>query len=452
MKKPIHRHLTDGLTSMFTSLGERVAAINYGSTRGDVSDRELLAMYKNSWVVKKFIDKTADEMLKMPREIIGGVPEDVRSRAKELENSLNVQGVYREALTWASLLGDSLIVAITDCDDDAIDTPLALGTEDVIKFLVLSKGEYEPDRKVISDISSPHFGMPRLYTVTVGKQKLAFHHSRCHRTRLGKHSIKDAPKFGTSDLQASYQAIKIFDTAILSTGDTIQEANVDVMFLSDLNRKIAAGLEDQVIEYARVVKETKSSTGILLIDAGDAGQPSRYEQKTAQFTGLSDIITKMANVLAGALDRPITVLFGQSASGFASGEEDNKAYYATINGLQESRLRPMQDFVDQFILDKLSASTGQALTYEYPSIANINEVEEATRFASYASGFSSLLQANIVTEDIALREMQARGVLTTITAEDVALAKTLNANGDDDWNSNNSWSSDLTAGDHASAD
>ncbi|MCF2964514.1 DUF1073 domain-containing protein, partial [Yersinia pestis subsp. pestis] len=233
---------------------------------------------------------------------------------------------------------------------------------------------------------------------------------------------------------------------------TIQEANVDVMFLSDLNRKIAAGLEDQVIEYARVVKETKSSTGILLIDAGDAGQPSRYEQKTAQFTGLSDIITKMANVLAGALDRPITVLFGQSASGFASGEEDNKAYYATINGLQESRLRPMQDFVDQFILDKLSASTGQALTYEYPSIANINEVEEATRFASYASGFSSLLQANIVTEDIALREMQARGVLTTITAEDVALAKTLNANGDDDWNSNNSWSSDLTAGDHASAD
>ncbi|PVF22088.1 hypothetical protein A9324_21205 [Yersinia pestis] len=146
------------------------------------------------------------------------------------------------------------------------------------------------------------------------------------------------------------------------------------------------------------------------------------------------------------------MLFGQSASGFASGEEDNKAYYATINGLQESRLRPMQDFVDQFILDKLSASTGQALTYEYPSIANINEVEEATRFASYASGFSSLLQANIVTEDIALREMQARGVLTTITAEDVALAKTLNANGDDDWNSNNSWSSDLTAGDHASAD
>jgi hypothetical protein len=105
-------------------------------------------MYKNSWVVKKFIDKTADDMLKIPREIIGGVPDEVKKRATELENSLNVQGIYREALTWASLLGDSLIVAITDGDDEAIDTPLALENEDIIKFLVLSKGEYEPDSKV----------------------------------------------------------------------------------------------------------------------------------------------------------------------------------------------------------------------------------------------------------------------------------------------------------------
>ncbi|WP_288445416.1 DUF1073 domain-containing protein [uncultured Serratia sp.] len=439
-KKNFSRRLVDGMHSMLTSLGERVAAINYSSARSDIPDRELLSMYKNSWVVKKFIDKTADDMLKLPREIIGGLPDEIKKSAIELENQLNVAAVYREALTWASLLGDSLIVAITDCEDEAIEKPLSLESEDIVKFLVLSKGEYQPNDRVISDIDSPNFGLPQHYVVTVGRQQLKFHHTRCHRTRLGKHRLKDMKRFGTSDLQAPYQAIKIFDTAILSTGDTIQEANVDVIFLAGLNSQIAAGQESQVVEYARVVKDTKSSTGILLIDAGEEGKPSRYEQKNAQFTGLSDVVTKMANVLAGALDRPITVLFGQSASGFASGEEDNKAYYATINGLQESRLRPMQDFVDQFILDKLSAWTGEPLAYEYPSIANTNETEEATRFSNYATGFTSLVQSSIVTEDIALREMQARGVLTTITAEDVALAKTLNANGGDDWSSNNSWS------------
>ncbi|EOI7446921.1 anti-CBASS protein Acb1 family protein [Yersinia enterocolitica] len=157
----------------------------------------------------------------------------------------------------------------------------------------------------------------------------------------------------------------------------------------------------------------------ILSDEG-AGTPEsqgRYEQKNAQFTGLSDVITKMATVLAGALDRPITVLFGQSSSGFSSGEEDNKAYYETINGMQESRLRPMQDFADQFILDKLSVA--ENLTYEYPSIDSINEAEEATRFGLYATGFNTLVTSSIVTEEVAIREMIARGVLKTVTEEEI---------------------------------
>ncbi|MCV5427243.1 DUF1073 domain-containing protein, partial [Escherichia coli] len=84
------------------------------------------------------------------------------------------------------------------------------------------------------------------------------------------------------------------------TGDTIQEANVDVLFIPGMNNQIAAGQEGQVREYARVMKDTKSSTGMLLIDAGDTQAQGRYEQKNAQFTGLSDVISKMAIVLAGA--------------------------------------------------------------------------------------------------------------------------------------------------------
>lgn len=436
MPKPTFSRLTDSLSSMLTSLGERVAAINYSSSRRDVSDRELLAMYKNSWVVKKFIDKTADDMLKLPREFSGALTDEQRKRVQETENSLNLTAVFREALTWASLLGDSLIIAVTDCPEENIGEPLALASEDIIRFLVLSKGEYQPGDIAVADISSRCFGQPLHYDVTVGTKSLKFHHSRCLRTRPGKHRFKERTRFGTSDIQSAYQAIKIFDAAVVSTGDTIQEANVDVLFVPDLNNKISAGLEEDVVRYARVAKDTKSSTGMLLIDAGDATQGARYEQKTAQFSGLSDVITKMANVLAGALDRPITVLFGQSASGFASGEEDNKAYYATINGLQESRLRPMQDFADQFILDKLTDIPPSALEYEYPSIAVTNETDEAARFAQYATGFTSLVQASIVTEDIALREMQARGALSTVTPEDIELAQSLNSStGDTLWNS-----------------
>ena len=311
-------------------------------------------------------------------------------------------------------------------EKDQIALPLNLQSEDIVKFLVFRKGEYTPDSNVITDIRSDCFGEPLTYQLDVGTKQLRFHHSRCCRTKLGNHSIKDRAKFGTSDLQAPYEHIKTFDTAILSTGDTIQEANVDVLFIPGMNNQIAAGQEGQVREYARVMKDTKSSTGMLLIDAGDTQAQGRYEQKNAQFTGLSDVISKMAIVLAGALDRPITVLFGESASGFSSGEEDNKSYYETINGLQESRLRPMQDFADQFTLDKLAIT--ESLTYEYPTIDSINEADEANRFSQYATGFNTLVTSSILTEEVAIREMVNRGVLKTVTESEIKAIVSAGAN------------------------
>lgn len=416
-KKNLIGRLNDGLSSLMTSLGEKIGAVRYSSQHSKVPDKELEALYEGSWVVAKYINKTADDMLKLQREFSGDIDEATKQRIRDAEAELNLNQVFRDALTWSSLLGDSLIVAITDCDDEKIVSPLDLNSEDIIKFIVLKKGEYTPDSHVIADITSPHFGEPIVYQIDIGTKQLKFHHSRCHRIKLGKHSIKDRKKFGTSDIQAPYTAIKTFDTAIVSTGDTIQEANVDVMFLAGMNAQIDAGMEEQVLQYASVMKKTKSSTGLMLIDAGTQESPTRYEQKTAQFTGLSDVITKMANVLAGALDRPITVLFGQSASGFNSGEEDNKAYYETINGLQESRLRPLQNFADQFILDKLSVS--DALKYTYPSIDSINESELATRFTAYSSGFTSMLQASVIDDETVLKEMVARGLLVTVTDDDI---------------------------------
>ncbi|MDR7874595.1 DUF1073 domain-containing protein [Yersinia mollaretii] len=427
-KKNIVGRLNDGLVSLMTSLGEKIGAVRYSSNKPDVPDKELLAMYKKSWVVKKYIDKTVADMLKLPRKFSGDVDSTMVQSIKDTESELELSQVFNNALCWASLMGDSLIVAITDCADEQIANEVDLQGEGIVKFLVFRKGEYTPDSNIITDIKSDHFGEPLTYQIDVGSKQLKFHHSRCCRTKLGRHSIKDRAKFGTSDLQAPYEHIKTFDTAILSTGDTIQEANVDVLFVPGMNNQIAAGQESQVREYARVMKETKSSTGLLLIDAGTPESQGRYEQKNAQFTGLSDVITKMATVLAGALDRPITVLFGQSASGFSSGEEDNKAYYETINGMQESRLRPMQDFADQFILDKLSVA--ENLTYEYPSIDSINESEEATRFGLYATGFNTLVTSSIVTEEVAIREMIARGVLKTVTEEEIKDIVSAGANTD----------------------
>lgn len=398
--------LNDGVQSLYTDLGAKSNAVSY--TGRLVSDRQLMSAYTSSWIVSKYVDKTARDMLKKPRTFSGSYNKAALDAALIEEKRLKVDDVLNDALTWTLLKGDCLVVAITD--DEDLSTKIT-DYSTINKFIVLQKGDYTLG-KLDDDIRSSNFGMPRSYTIKLGNEVV--HASRCHRIRLGKFSVKDGKKFGISPLQAPFKTIKLFDTVITCIADIIEESNVDVLFLPDLLQKIAAGQEDKIKEYALLMKQVKSSTGMILLDAGNSDSQGRWEQKTATYGGLSEILTKMMSVLAGALDRPITVLFGQSASGFASGEEDNRAYYETINNWQESVLRPLQEFIDKFILSRVVEN----IEFEYPSIDSENEVEKATIFSQICSAIAALVTAQIIPDEVAQKELIARKCLINTKIED----------------------------------
>ena len=398
--------LNDGVQSLYTDLGAKSNAVSY--TGRLVSDRQLMSAYTSSWIVSKYVDKTARDMLKKPRTFSGSYNKSALDAALIEEKRLKVDDVLNDALTWTLLKGDCLVVAITD--DEDLSTKIT-DYSTINKFIVLQKGDYTLG-KLDDDIRSSNFGMPRSYTIKLGNEVV--HASRCHRIRLGKFSVKDGKKFGISPLQAPFKTIKLFDTVITCIADIIEESNVDVLFLPDLLQKIAAGQEDKIKEYALLMKQVKSSTGMILLDAGNSDSQGRWEQKTATYGGLSEILTKMMSVLAGALDRPITVLFGQSASGFASGEEDNRAYYETINNWQESVLRPLQEFIDKFILGRAVEN----IEFEYPSIDSENEVEKATIFSQICSAIAALVTAQIIPDEVAQKELIARKCLINTKIED----------------------------------
>lgn len=398
--------LNDGVQSLYTDLGAKSNAVSY--TGRLVSDRQLMSAYTSSWIVSKYVDKTARDMLKKSRTFSGSYNKAALDAALIEEKRLKVDDVLNDALTWTLLKGDCLVVAITD--DEDLSTKIT-DYSTINKFIVLQKGDYTLG-KLDDDIRSSNFGMPRSYTIKLGNEVV--HASRCHRIRLGKFSVKDGKKFGISPLQAPFKTIKLFDTVITCIADIIEESNVDVLFLPDLLQKIAAGQEDKIKEYALLMKQVKSSTGMILLDAGNSDSQGRWEQKTATYGGLSEILTKMMSVLAGALDRPITVLFGQSASGFASGEEDNRAYYETINNWQESVLRPLQEFIDKFILSRAVEN----IEFEYPSIDSENEVEKATIFSQICSAIAALVTAQIIPDEVAQKELIARKCLINTKIED----------------------------------
>ena len=401
-------YLTDSLESLYTSLGNKNDSVRYSNKK--ISDRQLLNMYSSSWLTGKYIDKTADDMLKLPRVFSGDYDENLLKLVIEKENRLKLNEIKEKFLAFSSLLGDALIVAITDTDD--LSQPLS-DIEDIQRFIVLTKGEFNPDSNIDDNLTSSNFGKPIYYTI--GKNDKV-HHSRCHRLKLGKSKLTDRNQFGISDLQNKYNAIRLFDTTITCIGDIIQDSNVDVLFIPDLIAKVAQGKEDDIRKFINLINHTKSSMNAIALDAGNSEAQGRWEQKTATYAGLSEVLTKLITVTAGALDRPITVLFGLSASGFSTGEEDLESYHGTINALQESRLRPAQEFIDKFILDKMMPDHG--LTYEYPSIKVVNEDKEAARVGQFASALSALVTANIISDKVAQTELIARKILINTTEED----------------------------------
>ena len=401
-------YLIDSMESLYTSLGTKNDSVRYSNKR--ISDRQLSNMYDNSWLTGKYINKTAEDMLKLPRVFSGDYDENLLKLVIEKENRLNINDIRENFLIFSSLYGDALIVAITDAGD--LSQPYS-DTEDIQRFIVLTKGEYTPDNNIDDDLKSANFGKPIYYTI--GKNNKV-HHSRCHRLKLGKSKLTDKKVYGTSDLQNKYNINRLFDTVITCIGDIIQDSNIDVLFVPDLIAKIAQGKEDDIRKFVNLINQTKSSMNAIVLDAGNSEAQGRWEQKTATYSGLSEILTKLITVTSGALDRPITVLFGLSASGFSTGEDDLESYHGTINGLQESRLRPAQEFIDKFVLDKMMPNHG--LTFEYPIIKVTNEDKEAARFNQFASAYSVLVNAGIIPDKVAQTELIARGLLINTIEED----------------------------------
>lgn len=403
------QYLIDSMESLFTSLGAKNNAVRYSSKR--ISDRELFNMYDNSWLAGKFINKTTEDMLKLPRTFSGDYDENLLKLVLDKEkNRLNINEILENFLVFSSLYGDALIVAITNADN--LSQPYS-DTEEIQRFIVLTKGEYTPDKNIDDDLRSANFGKPIYYRINNNDK---IHHSRCHRLKLGKSKLTDKKVYGTSDLQNKYNIIRLFDTVMTCIGDIIQDSNIDVLFVPDLLAKIAAGKEDEIKKFVHLINQTKSSVNAIVLDAGNSEAAGRWEQKTATYSGLSEIVTKLITVTSGALDRPITVLFGLSASGFSTGDDDLESYHGTINGLQESRLRPAQEFIDKFVLDKMMPNHG--LTFEYPTIKVTNEDKEATRFNQFASAYSGLVTAGIIPDKVAQTELIARGLLINTTEED----------------------------------
>lgn len=416
--------LNDGIVSANNSLGERTQARTYVKNR-KLNDNILTILYEDNWIVGKFIDAKTTDMIRIDRNIKNDLEPEVDKAIEEFCKKYNVFSSIEECLNWSRLYGDALILAVTermDGEEVNMQQMLDLEQERLLKFIVFDKQSYTPSSKIVDDITSPVFGEPAYYDFSIG-EGFTVNSSRVCRVRAGKKSSKAKMRggkqsYGTSEVSRIWTALVAYDTAKTGISDLIEEAKVDVIKIDGYNQSMAEGREEDFIKLGLSMKTVKSLANVLMIDS-----TADWTNKELASTWINESLKESRTDLAGACEMPLTRLFGQSAAGFASGEEDNKIYYEHINSKQESMLRPIWNFIDKFMIDaireKIEGFQLSFFDYDFPSIRDRNEKEQAEIFQIIVNALVALYGVEAIDPVQIAKEIKLKGLMNSITDEDI---------------------------------
>ncbi len=168
--------------------------------------------------------------------------------------------------------------------------------------------------------------------------------------------------------------------------ELLKEAKVDVYRFEQFTNQLASRQGTELTRTrVQLMNQLKSYANALVMDKND-----EYEQKQITFSGLAEVHKQNMVYIASALRMPLTKLFGLSATGFNSGEDDIENYVSLVESEVRQPLRPLirklleilciHEFGDLYDLD-----------FEYKSLRVLGAVDEETvktqQYARYKSMF-----------------------------------------------------------------
>jgi len=323
----------DGLRNVVANLGtSRDKAAHSVYTLDVMSAHERQTMYRSSWTARAIVDYPAEDATRNWR--VWRAEADQISKIEAEEKRLDLQRITLAALKAARLYGWSVIF-INTADQDA-SLPLQPGTE------ILSLIPLTPDIVTLGelsrDVTGPYFGRPEFYTISTNANPLKIHASRmCLFTGA---DIPASPLtltvLGDSVLQCCIDPVRQLDATCANTESLVYEAKVDVLKFDGLADLLEQGGDDALISRLTVQAAMKGVNGVLVIDAKDD-----YLQKSASFAGLTEVIQKQMELVAGSAGIPITRLFGRAVAALSgSGEGDERVYFDRVKADQANKITP----------------------------------------------------------------------------------------------------------------
>lgn len=301
------------------------------------NDRQLLnEMYVELGLVQTIVNVPVDDALR------GGViiksKQLEESQLEELQETLDRDDDLNEAgqaAKWNRLFGGAGILILTDQDPE---TPLdveAITSESNLEFRAADMWELFYDQQNTGGYDPA--------TQTEDFEFYSYYGERIHKSRVLRMKGLLAPAFlrprlrgwGFSVVEALVRSINQYLKATDLAFEVLDEFKVDVFKIKNLvNTLFSPNGEEQVRKRVQLANYQKNYQNALTMDSED-----EWDHKQISFAGLSDAMKEIRMQVAADMRMPMTKLFGLSASGFNSGEDDIEVYNAMIESEVRSKIK-----------------------------------------------------------------------------------------------------------------
>jgi hypothetical protein len=344
--------LFDGFTNLVARLGtSRDKAAAGGWTAGILDVATLDGIYRTSAVARKIVDLPAEDAGREWRE---WQAEAEQISAIEAEESrLNLPAAIIRAKKAARLYGGSAIYIGADNAEPSLPLNVRAVRRGGLRYVTVLAAHHLSEGPSQNDPRLPGFGLPTHYTMHSGDAvSVRIHPSRLvilkgQEVPVGAMSVTGS--WGDSVLQTTIEAARNLDGTAANIASLVYEAKVDVFRIKGFNEGMRAGgpeYEKYILARWALVAQAKGNNGAILLDKDE-----EYEQKSASFGSLSDILDRFMILTSAAGSIPVTRLFGRSAAGLnATGESDIRDYYDRVRTMQSLEIGPAMSVLDECLI------------------------------------------------------------------------------------------------------
>lgn len=344
----INKQIKDSYGNSLTAIGnnDRVEEFtNYSLTNETMNYPLWLALYNDSWVFRKIIDKPAQD------QISCGITLHGKNNYTKIYKAFDkFKPELTNLIRWGRLFGGSIAVMMFDTINDA-DMKYPLKKSAIknakMKLYVTDRwyGVSYTSTETVSNSKDIDFGKPKTYRVIFadGKEYEVDHsYVLRYEHRTAPNLIKNGQLQGWGYAEGSHLIRELSRDEQLKTSITslVNKSVIEVIKMSGMRGLFAGSLdtenENQLRMRLEMVNWGRSYNSLTFLDKDDV-----YEQfHTTSLSGLSDLLERNMWIVAAAADMP-GILFGDLKGGLSQESDAYRRYADNIKGSCDTYVRPV---------------------------------------------------------------------------------------------------------------